>query len=80
MARNALEEMMMDAEYLGCTCTTCKDDILAIALNCLPPHYSSRYVGETYTKAQLFTEQIKVDIIRELAKAAVIVTEHQRHA
>lgn len=78
MARNTLQDMMQE-DYSGCTCEICQNDILAIALNRLPPHYSSRPTGEAYIKARLFADQSKVDMIRELTRAGAIVSSSKRH-
>ncbi len=87
MVHNVMEEMvshMLDdlfaLRYDGCACEVCKGDIMAIALNHLPPHYSARPVGNAYIKAQLFSEQYKADVMRELLRAAAIVKKNRLHA
>lgn len=79
IARNALQDIFADG-YQGCACDICASDILAIALNRLPPQYSSRQTGEAYIKARLFADQWKVDVIRELTNAAGIVNARKRHS
>ncbi|MCY0874850.1 MAG: late competence development ComFB family protein [Firmicutes bacterium] len=79
IARNALQDIFEDG-YTGCMCEVCQNDILAIALNRLPPQYSSRQTGEAYIKARLFADQWKVDVLRELTHAADIVSKSTRHA
>jgi len=78
IAKHSLQDIFV-AGYSGCQCEICQNDILAIALNRLPPQYSSRQAGEAYIKARLFADQWKVDIIRELTKAAEIVSASKRH-
>ena len=78
MARETLEDLI-DNDYKGCTCDTCRNDILAIALNRLPPQYSSSLTGELYVKARLFASQWRVDIVRELTHAIGIVANTRKH-
>ncbi|WP_130807152.1 late competence development ComFB family protein [Senegalia massiliensis] len=64
----------------ACKCEECKNDILAIALNNLPPKYISRSIGEVSSKLNSQLEgQFPADILRELTKAAEIVTRNPRH-
>lgn len=78
IVRFALDEMFSDG-YEGCRCELCRNDILAIALNRLPPQYSVSQTGEAYIKAKLFADQCKVDVIRELTRASDIVQKRKRH-
>ena len=51
-------------------------DIMAIALNNLPPQYTVSEKGELFTKLRTVEQQFKTDIIRELIKAADIVKQN----
>lgn len=62
-----------------CTCEKCKLDIVAIALNNLPPKYVVSEKGEVYTKIKEMEAQFDVDIIKELTKAIEIVSKNPRH-
>nr|NNM91104.1 late competence development ComFB family protein [Bacilli bacterium] len=86
MLYNVMEEMareifldMISHDFQGCTCEICQNDILAIALNRLPPQYSSSTTGELYVKARLFASQWRVDIVRELTYAIGIVATTRKH-
>lgn len=86
MLQNVMEEIARDAlqeffarGYTGCTCEVCADDILALALNKLPPQYSASRTGETYVRARLFADQWRVDILRELTTAAAVVKQRRHH-
>ncbi len=78
MARETLDDLISES-YTGCTCELCQNDMLAIALNRLPPQYSSTPTGELYVKARLFASQWRVDVVRELTYAMEIVTKTCRH-
>ncbi|PWI57713.1 late competence development ComFB family protein [Sulfoacidibacillus thermotolerans] len=79
VARRALQNLI-ERGYDGCTCERCQNDILAIALNHLPPQYSASPAGEVYIKAKMLEDQAAVDVMQELARAMEIVREHKRHA
>lgn len=64
----------------ACDCTQCRDDILAIALNRLPSRYVSTDRGISYVKAEFFSQQVYLDIIRELTIAAEMVGSRPNHA
>lgn len=64
----------------SCKCERCINDILAITLNNLPPKYISRPMGEVSSKLISQLEgQFTADILRELTKAAEIVTKNPKH-
>jgi competence protein ComFB len=72
------------AEYekkypLACNCGQCKLDILVIALNQLPSKYVASQSGELYMKALFLNPQLRSDVMRELARAAQIVSQNPRH-
>jgi len=62
-----------------CTCEKCLLDIMAIALNELPPKYVVTRKGEMYTKLWVLRQQLDVDIISALTKAAAAVGKNPRH-
>lgn len=62
-----------------CTCDQCKLDVVAIALNSLPPKYVVTQQGELYTKVSSLQQQFEVDIYAAITKAAVIVKRYPRH-
>jgi competence protein ComFB len=55
-----------------------KMDVLAIALNHLPPRYFVTEKGHTFSKVQELRVQFKTDILVELTKALQIVLSHPR--
>jgi len=62
-----------------CSCETCMLDVMAIALNNLPPKYVVTKRGELYTKLSILQHQFDVDIVAELSKAAEVVGRNPRH-
>lgn len=63
-----------------CKCDKCKTDILAIALNKLPPKYIVSEKGELFTKIQSLNEQFEIDIISVVTQAAMQVKQNPRHS
>jgi competence protein ComFB len=74
---NALEDVLKDINM--CKCEICVTDIMAIALNSLPPKYIVTEMGELYSKSNVLRQQFEVDIISAITKAAVIVKRKPRH-
>lgn len=62
-----------------CQCDTCKHDIVAIALNNLPPKYVVREQGELYSKINTLDAQYRIDVFTALTRAIMIVKDHPRH-
>lgn len=78
---NMVEEMyekMKDS--LGCCqCERCHNDIVAYALNRLPPHYVVSRSGALYAKTFTMEKQHEMDIATEIAKGAMLVRSNPRH-
>ncbi len=62
-----------------CKCEVCINDIRAIALNELKPHYISTKKGNLYTKVDEMNLQFDVDIYKALVRAIEIVSKNPRH-
>lgn len=62
-----------------CTCENCQNDVVAYALNHLPPKYVSTYEGDVYSRAEAFTQQFEVDIQMAIIKAIQVVSLNPRH-
>jgi len=62
-----------------CKCEKCKLDIMALALNRLPPKYVVTEKGRIYTKLAELELQFKADVIRELTKAVEVVKNNPQH-
>lgn len=74
------EEYAKAARTLGCcTCDRCRSDIIAYALNLMPPKYVATQKGEVYSKTFILRNQHYADVLAALSKAAAVVKEHPRH-
>ncbi|OWZ84043.1 late competence development ComFB family protein [Natranaerobius trueperi] len=62
-----------------CNCDHCKKDIMAIALNNLPPRYIVTEKGEIYSKIDSLMVQFSTDVTAEIVKAIEKVNKSPRH-
>ncbi len=62
-----------------CKCQQCKFDILALALNKLPPKYVVSEKGAVFSKAQSFTTQSNVDVVGAITDAINKVKGRPNH-
>ncbi|MBO8167620.1 MAG: late competence development ComFB family protein [Thermoanaerobacteraceae bacterium] len=62
-----------------CNCEICRHDIVAKALNDLPPKYVARHKGEVYTKVAELTQQFRTDVYSALTKAILVVSQNPNH-
>ena len=62
-----------------CTCDACRNDIIAFALNQLPPKYVATDKGEVYSKTFSLRSQHLADIMTAITKGANLVRKHPRH-
>jgi len=62
-----------------CACDHCKMDIMAYALNNLPPKYVVTRKGELYTKLEAMYSQFDADIVTALTTGAKLVGNNPRH-
>ena len=83
--KNYMEELVFSMlnSVIGdidvCSCSKCRMDIAALALNELPPKYIVTEKGELYSKVNILRQQFEVDILTAITKAAKRVKEHPRH-
>lgn len=62
-----------------CTCARCQLDILALALNKLPPRYVVCDQGETYVRTSTLEQQFQVDTLFAILNAVKIVSANPHH-
>lgn len=90
MVHNYTEEAVKRAlpdvlqEYLQthpdtCTCQRCREDILALTLNQLPPHYVASDEGTIYTKVSFDQIGGKAQVVAAVTNAIKQVSAHPRH-
>lgn len=71
-------DLTKDSDF--CTCQQCREDVLAYALNHLPPHYVSTSSGELFSRVRVMAKEAEHDTIFQLAKAMKLVRDHPHHA
>jgi competence protein ComFB len=62
-----------------CTCKTCVNDVLALALNTLPTKYVTTDAGKQYFQRDEYKKQYETEILAALTKACVRVKAAPRH-
>lgn len=70
---------LMEGDKEFCCCDRCKLDVVALALNSLPPKYVVSQRGEVFGKVNMMTSQGDTDIIQAIARAIEIVRKKPRH-
>jgi len=81
MEEAVVEELASLLESLkdNCKCERCRQDMVAYALNKLPPKYVTTHLGIVYTQLNQMKAQARTDIEVELLAAAKVVKAHPRH-
>lgn len=72
-------DYILETSTVNCKCDQCKLDIMAIALNSLPPKYIVTEQGLLYSKIAILSQQFNTDIVTSLIKAINIVNNNPRH-
>lgn len=62
-----------------CSCSHCELDIVALALNSLPPKYVVTNIGNAVTNVNIGSSQWKADVTIAVSRAAKLVAKHPRH-
>jgi competence protein ComFB len=62
-----------------CVCERCRQDIMAIALNKLPPHYVVTNTGKVFTQVSFDHFGGRAQVIAQIANAVKIVNNNPRH-
>ena len=62
-----------------CTCPRCRNDLMAIVLNSLPPHYMVMKPSELQVQTDMFSNRHSGEITAQLMRACSIVLENPRH-
>lgn len=62
-----------------CTCQRCLDDVVALTLNYLPPHYVASEKGTIITGVDYQQVGGRTEIFTRLYKSIGIVAENPRH-
>lgn len=78
VVRHTLKRILPDLDV--CKCEICQLDMMAYALNHLPPKYVVTPEGELYSKLSEFEKQSEVDAEVALIEAAEVVSKNPRHS
>jgi competence protein ComFB len=78
IVRQRLDEVLADQKTI-CGCDQCRLDMVALALNSLPPSYVVTQRGEIYSKADILENQCYVDVVSAITKAVSVVKNKPRH-
>lgn len=62
-----------------CTCQNCTNDVMALALNLLPPKYVVSDTGHLYAKLSSYEKQYAIDLLSAIAKACLQIKSAPRH-
>ena len=62
-----------------CTCEQCICDVLALALNMLPPKYVTSHAGKQYIQLEAYKKQLETDVAFALMKACMTVKQAPNH-
>ena len=85
MPRNLMEELVKDRldEYIQdsdiCKCEQCRADIMALALNNLPPRYIVSISGNVYSRFESLKTQFQADVIITVLNAIEVIKRKPRH-
>lgn len=86
MPHNLMEELVEDrlSEYLQegnvCCCEHCRADIMALALNNLPPKYVVSVGGNVYSRFDAERAQFQADVIITVLNAIEVIRKNPRHS
>lgn len=73
----AIDELLEKYEDI-CACDICRTDIVAYALNSLPPKYIATETGEVYSKLSTLQSQTNSDVLSAIIKAIMRVSKNPR--
>ncbi|MDD6057488.1 MAG: late competence development ComFB family protein [Clostridiales bacterium] len=62
-----------------CTCDICRNDLMALTLNALPPKYVNTEKGAALSKAKQLCFDFQAQIITEITAASEIIKKSPRH-
>ena len=77
IANEKVSDIMVRMEM--CTCEKCVCDVLAIALNSLPPKYVTSDAGKQYIQLDAYKRQFETDVAFALMKACQTVKASPGH-
>lgn len=85
MYRNVMETLVESKvdrlwkTHTGCTCDQCREDVIALALNNLPPQYVVSRAGALYVKLAQLKNIQEVETTRQVAAAMRVIGAAPHH-
>ncbi|MFV0496583.1 MAG: late competence development ComFB family protein [Candidatus Fimivivens sp.] len=85
MYRNVMENYVEEKvdrllkNHAGCSCARCREDVIALALNNLPPKYVVSDTGALFVKVTQVDNISEVEITKQVAAAMKVVDESPHH-
>lgn len=79
VVREVLEEILSRKNDI-CKCEKCRLDMMAIALNNLPPQYYVSDKGEVFSKLMSTYADMRTKVLTEVTKAVMQVEKRPSHA
>ena len=81
---NLMEDIVLQhvdriLEADGCCCDICKSDVIAYALNHLPPQYVVTDTGRMMVKLKNCDSQNRTDVLAALSNAVKLIRDNPRH-
>ncbi len=80
VVRQITEQMMGRSDASVCGCSRCKLDVLALALNSLPPKYVVTNIGNAVTNVDLDSSQWQANVTMAVCNAIEVVRSRPRHS
>lgn len=77
--KQATDQMLADKKDDLCCCPRCRLDILALALNSLPPKYVVTNIGNAVTNVVLDSSQWRANVTMAVCSAIETVKSRPRH-
>ena len=83
--KNYMEQAVLDKldrvidDTKVCNCSKCRCDIIAMALNSLPPRYVVTNKGDMYARLAALERQFDINVMTVLAQAAIKVKDNPQH-
>ena len=73
-----IDELIEDDPHIS-SCEKCRLDVVAIALNYLPPRYTVTARGQVFAKVSLLNQQFGADVVSAIIRAMGKVKERPLH-
>ncbi|GAB4266858.1 MAG: late competence development ComFB family protein [Candidatus Rifleibacteriota bacterium] len=77
--KRMLDDIIKSREKEVCACERCKLDIIALALNSLPPKYVVTEIGNAVINVDLDSAQGKANVTMAVCNAIDVVNRRPRH-